>query len=130
MTDGVGKRILLVDDAALVRLFYREILEGAGFAVEEALNGVEALEKTLANPCDLLVVDINMPQMDGLTFVSTLRRQALPIGGIPVLITSTESGPQDLDAARSAGANFYLPKPVDPAQFGRCIALMCGAAHG
>jgi two-component system chemotaxis response regulator CheY len=105
-------RVLIVEDAGLVRMYYRDALEGAGFAVDEALNGLEALEKLLTALVDLLVVDVNMPQMDGVTFVKALRRQAPPIASIPVLITSTETGPQDIQAARKAGANFYLAKPV------------------
>ena len=107
------KTILVVDDASLVRLYYRTLLEAAGFQVLEALNGLEALEKLLATPADLLIVDVNMPQMDGFTFLDTLRQKAGPIGAIPALVTSTESGESDFAAARAAGANFYLVKPVD-----------------
>jgi two-component system chemotaxis response regulator CheY len=57
-----------------------------------------------------------MPHMDGLTFIKTLRRQPRAIASIPVLITSTESSPQDIHAARVAGANFYLTKPVGQEQ--------------
>jgi two-component system chemotaxis response regulator CheY len=106
------KRILVVDDASLVRLYYRRILEAAGYVVEEALNGVEGLEKVLANPPDMLIVDINMPQMDGIAFITALRRQELPISGIPALVTSTEAGSHDMEAARAAGANYYLVKPL------------------
>ena len=63
------KTILVVDDAGLVRLYYRTALEAAGFHVEEAMNGLEALEKLLTIPVHLMIVDINMPQMDGLTFL-------------------------------------------------------------
>ena len=83
-------RILVVDDANLIRLYYRRILEEAGFEVEEALNGIEGLERLLVSPADALIVDINMPQMDGVTFLSALRRQALPLSSIPALVTSTE----------------------------------------
>jgi two-component system chemotaxis response regulator CheY len=126
MTDPVGKRILVIDDAALVRLYYRDALESAGFAVDEALNGIEALEKVLAAPADLLIVDVNMPQMDGLTFIATLRRQELPHASIPVLVTSTESKPQDFDAARAAGANFYLVKPLSAEALVEHARLLCG----
>lgn len=119
-------RVLIVDDASLLRLYYRKILEGAGYEVVEALNGLEALERVLETPPDLLIVDVNMPQMDGITFLSTLRRQALPIGGIPALVTSTEAGPQDRVAARAAGANYYLVKPVRDATLIDHVALLCG----
>jgi two-component system chemotaxis response regulator CheY len=100
------KLILVVDDASLVRVYYRVTLEAAGFRVEEALNGIEALEKLLATPADLLIVDINMPQMDGFTFLQTLRSKEGSLGSIPALITSTESRDVDFAAARAAGANF------------------------
>jgi two-component system chemotaxis response regulator CheY len=121
-----GMRIMIIDDAALVRLYYRDTLERAGFAVEEALNGLEALEKLLRQPVDLLIVDINMPKMDGFTFLNTLRRQSGPIAGIPALMTSTESAPQDFAAARQAGANFYLVKPIQPDFLLAHVTLLCG----
>jgi two-component system, chemotaxis family, chemotaxis protein CheY len=123
-----GKRVLVVDDAALVRMYYRGALESHGFAVEEALNGLEALEKLSGTGFDLLVVDVNMPQMDGLTFVESVRAMPLPISATPVLITSTESGPQDFSAARTAGANYYLTKPVTPEQLAAFASLLCGVA--
>lgn len=119
-------RILIVDDAALVRLYYRKILEGAGYELEEALNGLEALERILKNPPEMVIVDVNMPQMDGLTFLTTLRRQPLPTGGIPALVASTESGAQDRRAARAAGANFYLVKPISEDVLKEHVAMLCG----
>ena len=93
MAEPASKRILVVDDASLVRRFYRDALERAGFEVDEALNGVEALEKLLGEPADLLIVDVNMPQMDGFTFL----QDAAPAGGadrrrLPALVISTEAG--------------------------------------
>lgn len=121
-----AKTILIVDDAALVRVYYRSILEGAGFRVEEALNGLEALEHLLARTVDLLVVDINMPQMDGLTFLRTLREREDPLAAIPALMTSTESAAADFAAARAAGANFYLVKPVEREEFVEFARMLCG----
>jgi two-component system, chemotaxis family, chemotaxis protein CheY len=120
-------RVLVVDDAALVRLYYRGALERCGFEVEEAMNGLEGLEKVVAAPFDLLVVDVNMPQMDGFTFVESVRNLPLPLGSTPILITSTESGPQDFAAARTAGANFYITKPVAPEQLTEYARMLCGA---
>jgi two-component system chemotaxis response regulator CheY len=123
---GVQKTILVVDDASLVRLYYRSTLEQAGYRVEEALNGIEALEKLLTTAVDLLIVDVNMPQMDGLTFLSKLRGQEGPIASIPALITSTESAERDFAAARAAGANLYLVKPIDRETLVEFAAMLCG----
>ena len=119
-------RILIVDDANLVRLYYRQILEEVGFEVEEAFNGIEALEGLLASPADALIVDINMPLMDGITFLKALRRQALPLSSIPALVTSTELGAADITAARAAGANFYCLKPIGRDVLARTMAMFCG----
>jgi two-component system chemotaxis response regulator CheY len=128
MAEENGRRVMVVDDANLVRLYYRDALEHAGFHVEEALNGIEALEKLLSRPVDLLIVDVNMPQMDGFTFLRALRRQELALASIPAMMTSTEAGPQDLAAARAAGANFYLVKPVSRETLAHYAAMLCGVA--
>jgi two-component system, chemotaxis family, chemotaxis protein CheY len=120
------KTILVVDDAGLVRLYYRTALEAAGFRVEEALNGIEALEKLLIAPVDMLIVDVNMPRMDGFTFLRTLRSGSQPQASIPALITSTEAADKDFEAARAAGANFYLVKPIDTATLAEFAAMLCG----
>jgi two-component system, chemotaxis family, chemotaxis protein CheY len=125
---AASKTILVVDDGALVRVYYRSILEGAGFQVEEALNGLEALETLLGRTVDLLIVDINMPQMDGLTFLRNLRQKEGPMAAIPALVTSTESAAADFAAARAAGANYYLVKPVDREQLVEFARILCGVS--
>ncbi len=124
--NSTSQRILIIEDASLVRRYYRDIIGRAGFEIEEALNGLEALEKLLIRPADLLIVDINMPKMDGLTFLRTLRGQALPIASIPALMISTEAASADMAAARAAGANFYLVKPVQPEILLRYVTMLCG----
>jgi two-component system chemotaxis response regulator CheY len=119
-------RILVVDDSSLVRLYYRDVLEKSGFAVEQAINGVEALEKVLAQPFDLVILDVNMPRMDGFSFLRSLRRGAPDVATLPVLVTSTESGPQDIGEARAAGANFYLVKPVSETDLRRHAFALTG----
>ena len=127
MVESASKRVLVVDDASLVRRYYRDALERAGFEMAEALNGVEALEKMALDTFDLVIVDVNMPQMDGFTFLKALRRQTPPTSSIPALVISSEAGPQDIEAARSAGANFYLVKPVSQELLVQHVAIMCGA---
>jgi two-component system chemotaxis response regulator CheY len=124
---SAARRVLVVDDASLVRLYYRDILQNAGYSVDEALNGLEALEKLLAEPSGLIVVDINMPKMDGMTFLRTLRRQAMPLAATPALVTSTEASPDDAALARAAGANFYLVKPVSREALIKYADLLCEA---
>ena len=112
-------RILVVDNSSLVRLYYRNALETAGFEVEQAINGIEAMEKVLAQAFDLVIVDVNMPRMDGFSFLRALRRSAPEVATLPALIITTEAGEQDIDDARAAGANFYLVKPVSEADLVR-----------
>ena len=121
-------RVLIVDDSSLVRLYYRSALEKAGFEVEQAINGIEAMERALSQPFDLVIVDINMPRMDGFTFVRALRRIATDVASLPALMISTEAEVQDIDAARAAGANFYLVKPVSEVELVRHVCVLTGAA--
>lgn len=122
-----ARRILIVDNSSLVQLYYRETLEKAGFATDQAINGIEAMEKVLALPFDLVIVDVNMPRMDGFSFLRTLRRAAPEVATLPVLVITTEAGGQDIGEARAAGANFYLVKPVSEADLLHHAAVLTGA---
>ena len=121
------KSVLIVDDSATVRMYHRGILESAGYAVAEALNGIEALEKALDAPFDLYIVDINMPRLDGYGFLRELRRQDVPQS--PAIMISTEASARDESAAYRAGANSYLVKPVRPSELLTHIRLMVGEAN-
>ncbi len=118
------KRILIVDDAATVRLFHRTILEHAGYEVDEAINGIEALEKALQQTFALYLVDVNMPKLDGYGFLRELRSQAMPQA--PAIMISTEAEASDRQRAFHAGANAYLIKPVKPEQLLLQVRLMLG----
>ncbi len=122
-------RILVVDDAATVRMYHRKLLGDAGWHAEEALNGVEALERIHSQEgdeaFDLYVVDVNMPRMDGYSFVRELRRLE-PRHQAPVVMVSTEAQRQDVDAALDAGANGYLVKPAQPLDLVLSAALLLG----
>jgi two-component system chemotaxis response regulator CheY len=107
------KHVLVVDDAATVRMYHRKILEAAGFVVEEAANGYEGLEKALQGTFALFLIDINMPKMDGYNLVKELRDRA-ETQAVPIIMISTEAEARDKEQAYVAGANLYLVKPVRP----------------
>ena len=121
-------RVLVVDDSSLVRLYYRSALEQAGFVVEQAINGIEAMERVLSESFDLVIVDVNMPRMDGFTFLRSLRSSATDVAMLPTLMISTEAGLEDVAEARRAGANFYLVKPVAQTELVRHVSVLTGAA--
>ena len=120
-------RILVIDDGITMRLFYRTVLEATGFEVAEATNGVEGYEKVRAHRFDLLIVDINMPKMDGYSMLRAIRRDAA-VQGVPAVTISTEAGEADVAQAFEAGANFYLVKPVAPETLTEVARLMTGGA--
>jgi len=117
--------VLVIDDSATTRLFYRTTLESAGFTVDEAANGLEGLEKTMLEEFDLVVVDINMPKMDGIAFLSELRRRE-QIRPVPAIVISTQARDMDRARAHAAGANAYVVKPVDPQALVAYSRLMTG----
>lgn len=118
-------RVLIVDDAATVRMYHRSILEADGFEVEEAVNGLEAIERALASASDrafdLYLVDINMPRLDGYGFLRALRSES--IYQAPAVMVSTEGADQDEEEAYRAGANAYMTKPIRPEEL-RVVARM------
>ena len=118
--------ILIVDDAATVRLFHRQILEAAAYAVDEAVNGIEALEKALQSPFDLYVVDVNMPKLDGYGFLRELRSRDIP--QVPAIMVSTEAAADDQKLAYASGANAYLIKPSKPEKLLLHVRLLIGGA--
>ncbi len=107
------KKVLVVDDSKTVRQYHREILKQKGYDVSEAENGMEALEKSLVNKYELFLVDINMPVMDGYSFVKELRVNE-SYRFTPVIMISTEAEDHDRISAYKNGANLYFTKPVKP----------------
>jgi len=105
--------ILVVDDTRSMRKMVATILQNAGYLVEEAGDGAEALEKAKARVFDLVVTDHNMPRMDGVTLVRALR--GLPeYDGVALIVLSTETGADLKAKGREAGATGWMAKPFDP----------------
>ena len=122
------RRVLVVDDAVTVRAYTRQVLEADGFVVDEAINGIDGLEHAMANPPDLLIVDINMQKMDGYAMLRVLRREPA-LRDVPAVMISTESKDSDREQARLAGANWYFVKPVKPKDLTEAARLLTGRPH-
>ncbi|BCW88465.1 Chemotaxis protein CheY [Alphaproteobacteria bacterium SO-S41] len=103
---------LVIDDSRVIRKVARRLLEDMGFAVEEAEDGAAALEACRTAMPDAILVDSAMPNMDGVTFMKALRREA--IGALPAIIyCTTENDEPHVVSARAAGAARVLMKPFD-----------------
>ena len=102
-------RVLVVDDSALMRKAIKAMLEDGGFAVETARNGVDALEQVRRDPPDVVTLDVNMPEMDGLTCLSRIMAE----NPLPVVMVSslTDSAAKVTFEALELGAVDYIPKP-------------------
>jgi two-component system chemotaxis response regulator CheY len=113
--------ILAVDDSASMRQMVRYTLEGAGYQVVQAADGVEALERAKEKPVDLVLTDVNMPRMDGISLVRELRALS-SYKFVPMLVLTTESGQETKLRGKEAGATGWLVKPFNPEQLLATIA--------
>lgn len=105
--------ILIVDDSVSLRNMVAFTLKQEGYQIAEAGNGQEALTKARAGKFDLVLTDVNMPVMDGITFCTELRK--LPnFKFTPVLMLTTESSPEMKQRGKTAGATGWLVKPFNP----------------
>jgi two-component system chemotaxis response regulator CheY len=113
--------ILAVDDSASMRQMVNFTLKGAGYEVVQAIDGVEALEYARQHSVDLVLTDVNMPRMDGITLVKELR--ALPsYRYTPMLVLTTESSQDKKMQGKQAGATGWIVKPFNPDQLLATIA--------
>ncbi|MFH1058756.1 MAG: response regulator [Pseudomonadota bacterium] len=108
-------RILLVDDSPTILNLLSMVLKQYGYEVVAAKDGLEALQKLQQRDIQLVITDVNMPRMDGFTLIATMRSRK-ELMNLPVIVLSTESGSQDVQAGLGRGANLYLVKPVSPAE--------------
>ena len=118
-------QILAVDDSPSMRALVESALRSAGHDVTPACDGVEALEIAQRQRVQLVLADVNMPNMDGITLVRRLR--ALPeYKFVPILMLTTEINPDRKREAKSAGATGWLVKPFDPTQLLSTISKVIG----
>jgi Response regulator containing CheY-like receiver, AAA-type ATPase, and DNA-binding domains len=109
----MNKTVLCVDDSASMRQMVRLTLTGGGYNVVEAVDGRDGLSKANAVTADLVITDLNMPNMDGLSFIRELRGVS-GYKGIPIVFLTTESDEDKKSEAKSAGATAWITKPFQP----------------
>lgn len=117
--------ILIVDDSASMRQMVTFTLKGAGYEVEEAVDGVDALKKAKTKSFNIIVTDVNMPNMDGIALIRELR--ALPSYKFtPLLMLTTESTSDKRMQGKEAGATGWMVKPFNPDQLLATIKKVTG----
>jgi two-component system, chemotaxis family, chemotaxis protein CheY len=119
-------KVLIVDDSEMIRNYYYYILKNAGFDVISAIDGADGLEKLFKAPAvDLILCDINMPNMDGYTMIEKVRQDE-QFEKIPIIIISTEEEASDKQRGFDAGADIYIVKPIEPNILIENIKLLIG----
>ena len=109
----MGKSILIVDDSASIRQMLAFTLRSAGYEVDEAVDGKDGLGKAQRKAYQLVFTDQNMPNMDGLTLIRSLRQMA-NYKSVPILMLTTEASDAMKTQGRAAGATGWLVTPYDP----------------
>jgi two-component system, chemotaxis family, chemotaxis protein CheY len=120
----MSKTILVVDDSGSFRTVVKLALQKAGYTVVEAGDGQQALGKLDGSKVNLIVCDVNMPVMDGLTFLKTVK--TLPAYKFtPVIMLTTESQESKKAEGRAAGAKAWITKPFQPSQLVEAVNKLC-----
>lgn len=121
----MAKSILAIDDSASIRQMVGFTLKSSGYEVVEAVDGMDGLEKAKGKSFNLILTDQNMPRMDGLTLIKSLR--ALPqYKTVPILMLTTESSDGMKQQGRAAGATGWLVKPFDPQKLVEVVKKVIG----
>ena len=116
----MSKKILVVDDDELVVIAVQVLLRPLGFSVTTSPSGPDALGRAMNDQFDLVILDVNMPEMDGFEVCQKIR-QIDSYAETPVMMLTARSGEADKQRGMEVGANLYLPKPISPR---RLIALV------
>ena len=122
----MGKRVMAVDDSSTVRKVLQATLASAGYEVVEAVDGADALEKLSGDSVDMLVTDLNMPNIDGIGLIQEVRQKP---GNrfMPIIMLTSESQPEKKSAGKAAGASGWITKPFNPEQLLAVVRMVCPA---
>jgi two-component system chemotaxis response regulator CheY len=121
----MAAKILAVDDSPSLRVAVKIALAGAGYDVDEAADGSEGLQKASGTTYDMIITDLNMPIMDGLTMIERMR-QLPQLAGVPIVFLTTESDAGMKARAKAAGATGWLTKPFQPEGLVKIVKKVLG----
>ncbi len=120
----MAKTIMIVDDSASIRMVVGIALRGAGYDVIEAKDGKDALDKLTGQKVHLIISDVNMPVMDGISFVKAVKQLA-NYRFTPIIMLTTESDESKKREGQAAGAKAWVVKPFKPEQMLGAVQKLC-----
>ncbi|MBK7002538.1 MAG: response regulator [Rhodoferax sp.] len=120
----MAKTIMIVDDSASIRTVVGIALRGEGYTVIEAINGQDAINKLTGQKVNLIISDVNMPIMDGITFVVNVKKMAA-YRFTPIIMLTTESDEAKKREGQAAGAKAWVVKPFKPEQMLGAVQKLC-----
>ncbi len=121
------KHALIVDDSATMRNMIKAVVADMGFDVTTAQDGEKAFRFAQGQAFDIVITDINMPNMDGIELIRVLR-ETETMKYTPILVITTEGGDNVKQAGKAAGASGWIVKPFNPETLTRAVAKLCGMA--
>lgn len=119
----MSKTILIVDDSASVRQVVAMTLEGGGYDVIQAVDGMDGLKKLDGKKIHLIISDVNMPNMDGITMVKKIKQMA-NYKFTPIIMLTTEGAEDKKKQGQAAGAKAWIVKPFQPAQMLQAVSML------
>jgi len=122
----MGKVALVVDDSPTIRNMVKVTMQQMDFEVVSAQDGMKALKAAKDHAFDVIITDINMPNMDGIELIKMLREENEANKFAPILVLSTEGGAGIKGAGKQAGASGWIVKPFNPEILQRAVSKVCG----
>lgn len=121
----MSKMVLIVDDSIVVRMTVKSIFVGAGYGVIEAENGQDALDKAKKTHVDLIICDVNMPIMDGLTFARLIKQEA-QYRFVPIIMLTTVRGSSEMESVKTVEVNVWMVKPFEKGKLLDTVSKLLG----
>lgn len=121
----MSKKIMIVDDSNVMRMTVSSVLKESGYDVVEAENGQAALEKAVQTTIHLIICDVNMPIMDGLTFARKIKEES-DYRFVPIIMLTTVTDQTHIEAGKTAGVKAWMVKPFDKTKLLGAVSKLLG----